>query len=112
MTHAAAQLIVDKLEGAGINATADTRSATPPCVLVTPPDKDYDLACGATAHWRLFALAPNPANADTWIALDALVAAVLEVLPVERTRFASYVLANDAPALPAYRIEFDEGVDA
>lgn len=109
-SYEAAQAVVQKLTGAGVRATADPRSATPPCVLVTPPDRTYDIGCGYTAQWRIFALAPNPLNADTHKVLDDLADAVAAVLPVERMALASYVLANDAPALPAYRIEFDEGV--
>jgi hypothetical protein len=109
-SYDAALAIVGKLTAADISATADPRSATPPCVLVTPPDRRYDVGCGYTATWRLFALVPGAGNADAHKALDALVDAVAAVLPVERVTLASYVLASDAPALPAYRIEFDEGI--
>jgi hypothetical protein len=109
-SYDAALAIVEKLTGAGVTATADPRSATPPCVLVTPPDRVYDLACGYTASWSCWALVPGVGNADAHKALDALVDAVAEVLPVERVTLQSYVLASDAPALPAYRIQFDEGV--
>jgi len=106
----AALAMVDMLQQAGITATADPRSATPPCVLVPPPDRTYDIGCGYTAHWRLQALVPGTGNADAHKALDALADAVVAVLPVERMTLGSYVLANDSPALPSYRIEFDEGV--
>jgi hypothetical protein len=109
-SYDAALAVVDKLKAAGVVATADVRSATPPCVLVPPPDRSYDIGCGYTAHWRIFALVPNPLNADAHKTLDTLADDVAAVLPVERMTVASYVLANDAPALPAYRIEFDEGV--
>lgn len=106
----AALEIVGKLAAAGITATADPRSATPPCVLVPPPDRVYDIGCGYTARWRLQVLAPGIGNADAHKALDALADAVAEVLPVERMLLGSYVLGNDSPALPSYRIEFDEGI--
>jgi hypothetical protein len=109
-SYDAALAIVDKLKAAGVNATADPRSATPPCVLVPPPNRTYDVACGYTAAWSVWALVPGVGNADSHKALDALADLVAGVLPVERMTLASYVLAADAPALPGYRIEFDEGV--
>lgn len=102
--------LVDKLTSAGITATVDPRSATPPCVLVTPPSKTYDIGCGFTGDWSLIALAPGPGNADAWKALDTLETAVAEVMPVRRSIFTQWTLAADAPPLPAYRIEFTEGV--
>ena len=106
----AAVVLVDKLVGAGIVATCDPRSATPPCVLVTPPAKRYDLGCGFTASWQLWALVPGPGNADAFKTLDALETAVAGVVPVTRSTFASYNPSVDSPSVPAYRIEFDEGV--
>lgn len=104
--------IVAALELAGVRATADPRSATPPCVLVTPPDRQFDLACGYTARWNLYALAPGTANADAHKVLDALVDEVAQVLPLESADPASYVISPDAPALAAYRCQFTEGIDA
>jgi hypothetical protein len=102
--------IAAKLTAAGVNATADPRSATPPCVLVVPPERTYDLSCGYTARWNLWALVPGTGNADAHKALDAIADAIANELPVERMTLASYVLAVDAPPLPAYRIEFEEGI--
>lgn len=110
MSYERALELVDKLMAQGVNATADPRSATPPVVLVTPPRRTYDLACGYTATWQLHALVPGAGNADAFKALDALVDQVAAVLPVERADLEQYVLTPDSPALPAYRIEFEEGV--
>jgi hypothetical protein len=110
-TYDAALLIVDKLTAAGIVATSDPRAATPPCVLVVPPDLRFDLGCGATATWSLWALVPNPGNADAHKALAALVRDVAAVLPVERADLLAYALAADAPALPAYRMQYEEATD-
>ncbi|MET0767368.1 MAG: hypothetical protein ABWY50_06975 [Aeromicrobium sp.] len=104
-TELAAQLVA-----AGINATTDPRAATPPCVLVTPPERTYDLSCGYTARWALWALVPGTGNADAHKALDALVDDVVDVLPVERAELMAYALSADAPPLPAYRLEFSEGI--
>lgn len=103
--------IVAELTAAGIPATCDTRSATPPCVLVPPPALDMNIACGATATWGLQALAVGPGNADAFKQLAELVRDVRAVLPVERADPGAYVLSPDAPAFPAYRIEFKEGID-
>jgi hypothetical protein len=109
-SYDAALAIVDKLTAAGVRATADPRSATPPCVLVPPPDRVYDIGCGYTARWRLVALVPNPGNADAHKALDALADSVAGVLPVERMNLTRYSLASDGEPLPAITVEFDEGV--
>jgi hypothetical protein len=102
--------IVDKLTAADIRATVDPRAATPPCVLVTPPGKTYDIGCGFTAQWAIIALVPGTGNADAFKALDELETAVANVLPVTRSTLTQYVLSPDNPPLPAYRIEFSEGV--
>jgi hypothetical protein len=103
-------VIVEKLRAAGITATNDPRSATPPCVLVTPPNKERDVGCGFTASWQMFILSPGTGNADAWLALDRLDEAVAAVLPARRSTFIAYNLSADNPSLPAYRVEFDEGV--
>ena len=102
--------LVALLTAAGINATADPRSATPPCALVAPPDREFDIACGYTATWAIWVLAPGIGNADAHKQLDATVDEIATVLPLERATLASYVLAVDAPPLPAYRLEFSEGI--
>lgn len=109
-TYARALELVDKLTGEGIAATADPRGATPPCVLITPPALRNDLACGFTAEWQLYALAPTTANADAWKALELLVAAVDAVVGWSRSDFVSYSLSPDQPPLPAYQIRFEEAV--
>lgn len=99
-----------ELTAAGITATADPRGATPPCVLVAPPERDYDLACGYTARWQLWALAPGPGNADAAKLLDDIVDQVAKVLPIEHVIVAQYALSPDNPALPAHRLDFTEGI--
>ena len=101
--------LVGKLTAAGITATVDPRGATPPCVLVVPPARVYDVACGYTATWELWALVPGTGNADAHVALDDLVDEVATVLPLERADLQSYALSADAPTLPAYRLDIDGG---
>jgi len=102
--------LADKLNGAGIVATVDPRSATPPCVLVTPPGKTYDIVCGFTAAWSLWVLVPGTGNAEAFAQLDRIETAVAGVLPVSRSTFSQYVLSPDNPPMPAYHLEFSEGV--
>lgn len=99
-----------KLTADGITATVDPRSATPPCVLIVPPARTFDLGCGYTATWELWALVSGTANADAHKALDALVDRVANVLPLERADLQAYALSVDAPPLPAYRLTFSEGI--
>lgn len=98
------------LTTAGIRATADPRSATPPCVLITPAERTFDLACGYTARWNLYVLAPGIGNADAHKVLSELVDELADVLPLESAEPASYVLSPDAPALPAFRCQFTEAL--
>jgi hypothetical protein len=106
-----AETIADKLTAAGIDATIDPRGATPPCVLITPPIATFDIGCGATGTWSLFALAPGPANIDAWRELDRMLGVASGVFPIERSEFVAYSLSPDNPPLPAYRMTFTEGFD-
>jgi hypothetical protein len=102
--------LVGKLEAAGIVATADPRGATPPCVLVPPPRRTYDISCGYTATWQLWVLVPGTGNADAHKQLDEWCDAVVAVLPVERAELQQYVLSPDSPPLPAYRLDLEEAL--
>ena len=103
--------LAEKIQAAGVPATVDPRSATPPCVLVTPPGRTYDLGCGYTAAWQLMALVPGTgqrrrlqeAGRDwrPWSPGSSTSASMT---------FQSYVLAADNPPHPAYRIEFEEAI--
>jgi hypothetical protein len=104
--------LVAALEAAGVHATADPRSATPPVVLVTPPDRVFDITCGYTARWNLYALAPGSGNADAHKLLDAMVDDLAELLPLETADPASYVLTPDQPPFAAYRCQFTEGISS
>lgn len=109
-SYARALELVAELKAAGISATVDPRAALPPCVLVAPPSRTFDLGCGYTATWELWALVPGTGNADAHRALDGLVDLVAKALPVERADLQAYALSADAPPLPAYRLTFSEGI--
>jgi hypothetical protein len=101
-----------ELTAAGVPATADPRSATPPIVLVPPPRRRNDLACrGYTAEWELIPIVPGPGNADADAALSTMVDRLEDLLPVTDSEPTSYVLAPDNPPFPAYRVRFTEGID-
>ena len=91
-------------------ATADARTATPPCVLVAHTALTFSGYCGGEATWEVVALAPGPFNADAWRTLDDLALAVYKALPVEGYRVVAYRLSLDAPPLPAYLFTYTGGV--
>jgi hypothetical protein len=100
-----------QLTAAGIPATADPRSATPPVVLVPPPRRKNDTNCGYTAVWELIPLVPGPGNADSDVALSTMVDALEDLLPVTDSDPGSYVLSPDNPPFPCYRVHFLGGID-
>jgi hypothetical protein len=111
MSSAAAALVIcEKLNAAGVRATTDSGALTPPAVLVPPPRRVYDVGCGFTAVWSLHAIAPAPTGGDrvTWAALDELVDAIAAVYPVETAQPGAYVLGNRT--LPSYLVTFSEVV--
>lgn len=111
--YEAAVEIVEKLRAAGITATNDPRSATPPCVLVPPPTSDFQrIGCnGAWCSFDLYVLAPGTANADAFRTLEWLAYWVRKALPHVTAQYPSqYNLSADSPPLPAYRLPIELGV--
>lgn len=104
----AAGAICAKLTAAGIRATTDPGAINLPAVLVVPPRRVYDVACGYTAIWSLHALAGAPVGADrtTWGQLDSLVDAIAAVYPVETAQPGAYVLGPNT--IPSYLVTFSE----
>lgn len=108
MSYERAVALAAELTAAGVRATADPRSAHPPCVLVPPPVRRYDLNVGYSIEWRLYALAPGPGTADTYKALDGLVDAVAELVDVELAEPGSYTLPAAPEPVPAYVLTIKE----
>ena len=117
---ARARQLVDALRGVEVEpgrplaAVCDVTDATGnlPCVLVPPPRLAFDLGDGATATWRLVALAADgTGSAIAWQQLDELVDAVAGLLPIELAEPTSYQLPNGADAVPAYVLTFSEAID-
>lgn len=113
---AAADAIATALEDAAVandvNALVitDARLAHPPCFLLVPPERVYDLACGVTLVWSLFGLVPGPGGADAWRMLDDLAvvvedafgpeSAASDAAALERAVSVSYVLPDAPDAVP------------
>lgn len=83
----------------------DVRNAHPPCVLVPPPERLYDVTVGWSATWRVLLLAPGEGgNADTAAVLDDLadeVEAAVELDLVEVLPSATVLRAGEPP-VPCY----------
>lgn len=107
----AAQVIVDKLVAAGVRATTDPSALNPPAVLVPPPRRNYDLACGYSAVWGLRAVAPAPTGGDhvAWAQLDDLLDTIAGVCPVETAIPYGYPVGTRL--LPSYLVTFTEACD-
>jgi hypothetical protein len=105
-TQAAGLELAEKLTAAGIRATTDPGALNPPAVLIPPPRRVYDLACGFTQIWTVHAIAPAITGGDrtSWAALDALVDALADTFPVETAQPGAYVL--ETKSYPAYQVTF------
>lgn len=102
--------IVTALTTRQVRATTDPSAAIPPCILVPPPGRTFDLGCGFSARWELAAMAPAPTGPDrnSWAILDELVAAAEAGLPVETAQLVSFNLAG--VDYPAYLLAWTEAI--
>lgn len=113
MSHARAVELAEQLNAAGVRAVTSARSVVTPCVLITPPVRTFDLACGYTARWSLFVLSGGGGDEASWVALDELTDQLLAALddPPETVTPTSWKADPGAEALAAFRVDFDEAVD-
>jgi hypothetical protein len=102
--------IVTALTGQAVRATTDPSAAIPPCILVPPPGRTFDLACGFSARWELAAMAPAPSGPGrtSWSILDDLVAAAAAVLDLETAQLVTFNLAGTD--YPAYLLAWTEAI--
>ena len=109
-TYARGLELILGLENLGTRATMDMALASPPCVLVVPPNVAFDLPCGVTASWQLVALVPagNTANRDTWQALERLVNNLSQVADISEATLVSYTL--NGRTYPAYLVTYQEAI--
>lgn len=108
------QQLAAQLRGDGISAVTDVGKALAnlPCILVVPPRLEFDVGDGATATWKLMAIAADGTGSSTaWQQLDDLVAAATELLPIELAEPTSYQLGQGIDPLPAYALTYIETID-
>lgn len=105
-----ANQLAEEIAALGIRATVEPVAAVPPCVLITPPERRFDVGCGFTARWTLAAIAPGALGADrtTWDALDLMAEAVSDVVDLESVQPVAYVL--NGQQLPTYLLIFEEAL--
>lgn len=106
-----ARALVDLLTAAGLRATADVRTAVPPCVLVEPlPALRFNRTlCGEpAATFRIVALAPGPGTLNAADTLDSLTTAVAAVLDLDDGNAVAYQTGYSADPLPAYLMTYTE----
>lgn len=79
----AAAYLAGLLSTAGVRASADPRSYTPPMVAVTPTRAERVTHTRTDVTLELACIAPGPANLDALEAIDALALAVTGILDAE-----------------------------
>ena len=111
-TDDAMAAIVAKLTAQGVRATTDPSALNLPGVMVYPPNRRNNLACGFSAEWSLYAIAPAPTGSGAGASfgiLNQLADDVAAVLPWESMVRVGYPLGGNV--LPAYLITYTEGCD-
>lgn len=101
----------EALSAAGVAAYTDPRSATPPCVVISPPGQRYPTDCEALSAWRIYAIAPGGPNLDAWATLAEMQPAIVDILPVQERLWVAAVLSPDSGPMPAFCYLFERSVD-
>jgi|SRR5215469_921663 len=101
----------EKFAAAGLPATSDPRSVSPPCVFISHRGANYSTACDAECLFEVALLAPGPWNADAWKLLDEWEATAASIIGADSYRVVSYRLALDSPPLPCYLYAVTEPVE-
>jgi hypothetical protein len=105
-----AEAIIKELFALGCRATTDPGAASPPVILLLPPERTYNVGCGYSARWTLVALAPAAQGADrsSWLALDRLADAAADVLDVTDVQLVAYTLSGTT--YPSFLITAEEAL--
>lgn len=111
MSVARARELAAQLTAGGVRTVTSARSVVTPCVLVTPPVRAYDLSCGYTATWQLYALASGGGDEASWGSLDELVDQLAQLVDVETVTPTAWTAGSGAEPLPAFLVTFTEAVD-
>lgn len=110
-SYARALAIAADLTAAGVRATADARNTNPPCVLVVPPHRDFDINYGYSAEWHLWVLAPGEGTADTWRALDSMLDVLTARFPLESAEPGTQPPVGGITPLASYDCIFREPIE-
>lgn len=101
--YAAAVEAAEALTAAGMRAVVDPRSAVPPCIIVGPPTRTYDLGCGYSAAFTLVLLSPGQA-ADAFAQLDEWLDQLDDLVDIETATPGAYQLNGTGDPLVAYTV--------
>jgi hypothetical protein len=109
-TLARGMQIATELEAVGVRAVLDPALASPPCILIIPPNLTWDQMCAVTAAWQLVALAPAAQTADrtSWELLDSLVDNATKVVDSRSAQLVAYTV--NGKQYPSYLITFQESI--
>ena len=109
-TLARGMQIATELEAVGVRAVLDPALASPPCILIIPPNLTWDQMCAVSAAWQLVALAPAAQTADrtSWELLDSLVDNAAKVVDSRSAQLVAYTV--NGKQYPSYLITFQESI--
>jgi hypothetical protein len=109
-TLARGEAIAADLELLGVRAVLDPAVASPPCVLIIPPNLTWDQMCAVSATWQLVAMAPAALTADrtSWELLDGLVDNIAKAVDARDAQLVAYTL--NGKQYPSYLITFQESI--
>lgn len=112
MLDRAAELVAHLEPLLDVRVTVDPVAAIPPCVLITPATRTFELACGYTAQWSFVVLVPPPANMAALTKLDELVDQLVDALGPDATEATPglYPMPGQADPLPCYTVKAQEAI--
>lgn len=104
--------IVDALIDAGVRGIDDPRDANPPCVLVRPPELEFEFKPGClTATWELWCIVPDAGRHQALIAVSTLIDDTQAALGWKAVSARpSDTLLNDGTTAPMYVLTFHERI--
>jgi hypothetical protein len=106
-----AEFLTTELAGVA-RVVVDPAELSVPGVLVIPPTRTYDLACGYTAEWSFIVLTTAPVTMSSLTLLDELVDALVEAIgeDVLTATPGQYPLPGYTDPLPCYTIRAQEAL--
>lgn len=109
---AAVQGVVAHLNEAGVRAVDDPRDINPPCVLVRPPELEFEFKPGCfTATWNLWCIVPDAGRHQSLISVSALMDDTTTALGWKAVSARpDDVLLNDGGSAPMYVLTLTERI--